>query len=84
MGGERKLELRLWAVQKRKGLEGFGRGLECRTGGQGFQAPAGTRLRRAGLLCGAESGCLGGEEDLQERECPPGGAKRPSTEFARR
>ena len=50
MGGERKLELRLWAVQKRKGLEGFGRGLECRTGGQGFQAPAGTRLRRAGFL----------------------------------
>lgn len=27
---------------------------------------------------------VGGEEDLQERECPPGGAKRPSAEFAGR
>ena len=72
------------AVQKRKGLEGLGQGLECRTGGQGFQASAGTRQRRAGLVGGAGLGCLGGEEDLQEREWPPGGAQRPSTEFARR
>ena len=41
------------AVQKRKGLEGLGQGLECRTGGQGFQASAGTRQRRAGLVWGA-------------------------------
>ena len=37
---------------KKEGLEGLGRGRGSRTGGQGFQAAAGTRLRRAGLLWG--------------------------------
>ena len=58
------------AVQKRKGLEALGRGLDCRTGGQGFQAPAGTRHRRAGLLWGAGWGGRPAGEGMATRGRP--------------
>lgn len=47
-----------------------------------IQAPAGARLRKAGLVSeGAAVGPPASRAALQESECPPGDAKRPSVEF---